>query len=126
MRLENYITHGEYLDTIKLAYKIKKEYGINDYYMFKKMCMIVAYRTYKIPSAYCSYNRFLGECLGHISLGNKIDCVYGLNNRKLDNHNKRMFFGVPIAYIYDFNVLELDKYLAKYLTKPTSLEVWEE
>ena len=29
MRLENYITHGEYLDTIELAYRVKKIYGIN-------------------------------------------------------------------------------------------------
>ena len=40
MRLENYITHGEYLDTINLAYRVKKKYGINAYFLFKKMCML--------------------------------------------------------------------------------------
>jgi len=126
MRLENYITHEEYLDTIDLAYKIKKTYGINDYYMFKKMCMIVAYSNYQHIAPYGLYNNFLNKCSYIISLGLKIDCVYGLNKRKRDKHNIRYFFGVPIAYIYDFNVLELDKHLTNpknvKLKKP--LETW--
>lgn len=116
MRLENYITHGEYLDTIELAYKIKKAYGINDYYTFKKMCMIVAYIQGKRP--YCSYDNFLNKCLHTISLGLKIDCTCGLNKRKRNNRHTRRFFGVPIAYIYDFNVLELDE----YLTNPKNIK----
>ena len=36
------MTHGEYLDTIELAYRVKKTYGINAYFLFKKMCMIAA------------------------------------------------------------------------------------
>lgn len=116
MRLENYITHEEYLDTIELAYGVKKTYGINDYYMFKKMCMIVAYIQGKGP--YCSYGNFLNKCLHTISLGLKIDCTFGLNKRKRNNHHTRRFFGVPIAYIYDFNVLELDE----YLTNPKNIK----
>ena len=117
MRLENYITHGEYLDTIELAHKIKKTYGINDYYMFKKMCMIVAYIQGK-GQPYRSYRHFLNECLHIISLELKIDYAYRLNKRKRNNHYTRRFFGVPIAYIYDFNVLELDE----YLTNPKNIK----
>lgn len=32
MRLENYMTHGEYINTIELAYRVKKIYGINAYF----------------------------------------------------------------------------------------------
>ena len=93
------------------------------------MCMIVAYRNYKCPDAYYyPYSNFLGECLYIFSLELRIDCVYGLNKRKRDNHDTRVFFGVPIEYIYDFNVLELDEYLTKpkdvILKKP--LEAWGE
>ena len=113
MKLENYITHGEYLDTIELAYKIKRDFGINDYYMFKKMCMIVAYNSHKHPYEYPSYGYFLGECFSVFSLKLRIECTCGLNNKKRHNHNTTLFFGVPIAYIYDKNILELDEYLTK-------------
>jgi hypothetical protein len=45
MRLENYITHGEYLNTIELAYKVKKIYGINKNFQLKKSFMLAAFKA---------------------------------------------------------------------------------
>lgn len=128
MRLENYITHGEYLDTIELAYKVKKIYGINYYYMFKKMCMIAARKAGTIETdgqyaVYINYSVFLSQCSDHIFRMRNMDSLFNIR-MKYTTHDT--FFGIPVAYIYDFNVLELDEYLTKpknvKLKKP--LETW--
>ena len=108
MRLENYITHGEYLDTIELAYKVKKIYGINAYFLFKKMCMIAACKAGTVETdggftSYITYNMFLSKCSHHIFHMLAIDTLF--NIRKKYEINEK-FFGVPVAYIYDFNILE--------------------
>ena len=118
MRLENYITHGEYLDTIELAYKVKKKYGINAYFLFKKMCMIAACKagtveTDRCFTAYITYNTFLSMCSYHISHMVSIDTLFNINLKRKINET---FFGVPVKYIYNFNVLELDE----FLTNPTN------
>ena len=112
MRLENYITHGEYLDTIKLAYKVKKIYGINAYFLFKKMCMVAACKAG--TSIYIDYSAFLSLCSHHIFYMLDIGTLFNIK-AKYTNHEN--FFGIPVAYIYNFNVLELDK----ILTKPTNI-----
>lgn len=121
MRLENYITHGEYLDTIELAYKVKKIYGINAYFLFKKICMIAACKAG--TSIYIDYSTFLSNCSDHIFHMRSLDSLF---NMKYMYTSHGSFLGVPVAYIYDFNVLELDEYLTKpknvKLKKP--LEAW--
>jgi hypothetical protein len=129
MRLENYITHGEYLDTIELAYRVKKIYGINTYFLFKKMCMIAACKAGTVETdggftSYITYNMFLSKCSHHIF--HMLDIGTLFNIRKKYEINEK-FFGVPVAYIYDFNILELDE----FLTKPSGikmkrpLEAWD-
>ena len=115
MRLENYITHGEYLDTIELAYKVKKIYGINAYFLFKKICMIAACKT-GTSIYYIDYNTFLSKCSDHIFHMRSLDSLF---NMKYMYANHGSFFGIPAAYIYDFNVLELDE----YLTKPKNVKL---
>jgi hypothetical protein len=130
MRLENYITHGEYLDTIELAYKVKKIYGINAYFLFKKMCMIAACKAGKTMDAnanisYITYNMFLCKCSYHIFHMLDIGTLFNIKEKY---ETSKDFFGVPTAYIYDFNVLELDEFLTRpinvKLKKP--LETWGE
>ena len=119
MRLENYITHGEYLDTIELAYKVKKKYGINAYFLFKKMCMIAACKAGTVKTdgcftSYITYNTFLSICSHHIFyMKLSIDTLFNIN---LKYNINETFFGVPVKYIYNFNVLELDE----FLTNPTN------
>ena len=129
MRLENYITHGEYLDTIELAYKVKKIYGINAYFLFKKMCMIAACKAGTVETdggftSYITYNMFLSQCSHHIFHMLDIGTLFNIRKKYEIGED---FFGVPTAYIYDFNVLELDE----FLTKPSGikmkrpLEAWD-
>ena len=129
MRLENYITHGEYLDTIELAYKVKKIYGINAYFLFKKICMVAACKAGTVETdgqftTYITYNMFLSRCSHHIF--HMLDICTLFNIRKKYEIGED-FFGIPTAYIYDFNVLELDE----FLTKPSGikmkrpLEAWD-
>lgn len=129
MRLENYITHGEYLDTIELAYKVKKIYGIKAYFLFKKMCMIAACKAGTVETdggftSYITYNMFLSKCSHHIFHMLDIGTLFNIRKKYEIGEN---FFGVPTAYIYDFNVLELDE----FLTKPSGikmkrpLEAWD-
>ena len=129
MRLENYITHGESLDTIELAYKVKKIYGINAYFLFKKMCMVAACKAGTVETdggftSYITYNMFLSKCSHHIFHMLSIDALFNIKYKYEIGEN---FFGVPTAYIYDFNVLELDE----FLTKPSGikmkrpLEIWD-
>jgi hypothetical protein len=121
MRLENYITHGEYLDTIELAYKVKKIYGINAYFLFKKMCMIAACKAGTIETdgqftVYINYSIFLSQCSHHIFHMLDIGTLFNIRKKYEIGED---FFGVPTAYIYDFNVLELDE----YLTKPKNVKL---
>jgi hypothetical protein len=129
MRLENYITHGEYLDTIELAYRVKKIYGINTYFLFKKMCMIAACKAGTVETdggftSYITYNMFLSKCSHHIFHMLDIGTLFNIRKKYEIGEN---FFGVPTAYIYDFNVLELDE----FLTRPSGikmkrpLEAWD-
>ena len=129
MRLENYITHGEYLDTIELAYRVKKIYGINTYFLFKKMCMIAACKAGTVETdggftSYITYDMFLSKCSHHIFHMLAIDTLFNIREKYEINEK---FFGVPVAYIYDFNILELDE----FLTKPSGikmkrpLEAWD-
>ena len=128
MRLENYITHGEYLNTIELAYRVKKIYGINAYFLFKKMCMVAAYKagTVEIYGSftYITYNTFLSKCSHHIFHMLSIDTLFNIRKKYEIGED---FFGIPTAYIYDFNVLELDE----FLTKPSGIkmkrpsEIWD-
>ena len=129
MRLENYITHGEYLDTIELAYKVKKIYGINAYFLFKKICMVAACKAGTVETdggftSYITYNMFLSKCSHHIFHMLDIGTLFNIRKKYEIGEN---FFGVPTAYIYDFNVLELDE----FLTKPSGikmkrpLEAWD-
>lgn len=107
MRLENYITHGEYLDTIELAYKVKK------------ICMVAARKAGTIETfglgVYIDYSIFLSQCSDHIFHMRSMDSLFNIR-RKYTNHET--FFGIPVKYIYDFNVLELDE----FLTKPTNIK----
>jgi hypothetical protein len=121
MRLENYITHGEYLDTIELAYKVKKIYGIKAYFLFKKMCMIAACKAGTVETdggftSYITYNMFLSKCSHHIFHMLDIGTLF---NIRMKYEIDEKFFGVPVAYIYDFNILELDE----FLTKPGSIKM---
>lgn len=129
MRLENYITHGEYINTIELAYRVKKIYGINAYFLFKKMCMVAACKAGTVETdggftSYITYNMFLSKCSHHIFHMLSIDALFNIKYKYKIGEN---FFGVPTAYIYDFNVLELDE----FLTKPSGikmkrpLEAWD-
>ena len=129
MRLENYITHGEYLDTIELAYRVKKIYGIKAYFLFKKMCMIAACKARTIDTnshfeTYITYNMFLSKCSHHIFHMLDIGTLFNIRKKYEIGDD---FFGIPTAYIYDFNVLELDE----FLTKPSGikmkrpLEIWD-
>lgn len=113
MRLENYMTHGEYINTIELAYRVKKIYGINAYFLFKKMCMVAACKAG--TTIYIAYDTFLSTCSHHIFHMLSIDILFNIR-RKYEKGED--FFGVPAAYIYDFNVLELDE----FLTKPSSIK----
>lgn len=121
MRLENYITHGEYLDTIELAYKVKKIYGINAYFLFKKICMVAACKAGTIETAggftvYIGYSIFLSRCSHHIFHMLDIGTLFNIRKKyEMDAD----FFGIPVKYIYDFNVLELDE----FLTKPTNIKL---
>lgn len=121
MRLENYITHGEYIDTIELAYRVKKIYGIKAYFLFKKMCMIAACKAGTIETvdrfvSYITYDTFLSQCSHHIFHMLAIGTLFNIR-RKYEINEK--FFGVPVAYIYHFNVLELDE----FLTKPINIKL---
>lgn len=121
MRLENYITHGEYLDTIELAYKVKKIYGINAYFLFKKICMVAACKAGTVETdggftSYITYNMFLSKCSHHIFHMLDIGTLFNIRKRYEIGEN---FFGVPTAYIYDFNVLELDE----FLTRPSGIKM---
>lgn len=121
MRLENYITHGEYLDTIELAYKVKKIYGINAYFLFKKICMVAACKAGTVETdggftSYITYNMFLSKCSHHIFHMLDIGTLFNIRKKYEIGEN---FFGVPTAYIYDFNVLELDE----FLTKPSGIKM---
>lgn len=129
MRLENYITHGEYINTIELAYRVKKIYGINAYFLFKKMCMVAACKAGTVETdggftSYITYNMFLSKCSHNIFHMLDIGTLFSIR-KKYEIGEK--FFGVPAAYIYDFNVLELDE----FLTKPSGikmkrpLEIWD-
>ena len=129
MKLENYITHGEYLDTIELAYKVKKIYGINAYFLFKKICMVAACKagttdTNNHFTTYITYSIFLCKCSDHIFHMRNMDSLFNIRMKYEIGDD---FFGVPVAYIYDFNVLELDE----FLTKPSGikmkrpLEAWD-
>jgi hypothetical protein len=118
MRLENYITHGEYLDTIELAYRVKKIYGINTYFLFKKMCMVAACKAGTVETdggftSYITYNMFLSKCSHHIFHMLDIGTLF---NIRMKYEISEKFFGVPVKYIYNFNVLELDE----FLTNPTN------
>ena len=120
MRLENYMTHGEYLDTIELAYRVKKIYGIKAYFLFKKMCMIAACKTRTIDTnshfeTYIAYNMFLSKCSHHIFHMLDIGTLFNIRKKYEIGDD---FFGIPTAYIYDFNVLELDE----FLTKPSGIK----
>lgn len=113
MRLENYMTHGEYINTIELAYRVKKIYGINAYFLFKKMCMVAAckagtVKTDGIFTTYITYNTFLSQCSYHIFHMLSIDALFNIKYRYKFHEN---FFGIPAKYIFDFNVLELDEFL---------------
>ena len=113
MRLENYMTHGEYINTIELAYRVKKIYGINAYFLFKKMCMVAAckadtVKTDGIFTTYITYNTFLSKCSHHIFHMLSIDILFNIKYRYKFHEN---FFGIPAKYIFDFNVLELDEFL---------------
>lgn len=113
MRLENYMTHGEYINTIELAYRVKKIYGINAYFLFKKMCMVAAckagtVKTDGIFTTYITYNTFLSICSHHIFHMLSIDILFNIKYRYKFHEN---FFGIPAKYIFDFNVLELDEFL---------------
>lgn len=113
MRLENYMTHGEYINTIELAYRVKKIYGINAYFLFKKMCMVAAckagtVKTDGIFTTYITYNTFLSKCSHHIFHMLSIDTLFNIKYRYKFHEN---FFGIPAKYIFDFNVLELDEFL---------------
>jgi len=114
MRLENYITHGEYLDTIELAYKVKNIYGINTYFLFKKICMVAACKAG--TEAYITYNMFLSKCSHHIFHMRSMDTLF---NIRIKYARHETLFGIPVTYIYDFNVLELDE----FLTKPTNIKL---
>lgn len=128
MRLENYMTHGEYINTIELAYRVKKIYGINAYFLFKKMCMVAAYKAGTVETdgsfTYITYNTFLSKCSHHIFHMLSIDTLFNIRKKYEIGED---FFGIPTAYIYDFNVLELDE----FLTKPSGikmkrpLEAWD-
>ena len=116
MRLENYITHGEYIDTIELAYKVKKIYGINAYFLFKKMCMVAACKAGTIDTdgqiaIYIDYSIFLSKCLSHIFHMRSMDSLFDI---RMKYTRDETFFGIPVKYIYDFNVLELDVFLTKH------------
>ena len=132
MRLENYVTHGEYLDTINLAYRVKERYGINAYFLFKKICMVAACKAGTLETeegvftSYITYNMFLSKCSHHIFHMLSIDTLFNIN---LKHNINEKFFGVPVKYIHNFNVLELDE----FLTNPTNfigvklkkaLEIW--
>lgn len=113
MRLKNYMTHGEYINTIELAYRVKKIYGINAYFLFKKMCMVAAckagtVKTDGIFTTYITYNTFLSKCSHHIFHMLSIDILFNIKYRYKFHEN---FFGIPAKYIFDFNVLELDEFL---------------
>lgn len=129
MRLENYITHGEYLDTIELAYKVKKIYGIKAYFLFKKMCMIAACKAGTVETdggftSYITYNMFLCKCSHHIFHMLDIGTLFNIRKKYEIGED---FFGIPTAYIYDFNVLELDEFLAKPsgIKMKRPLEAWD-
>lgn len=115
------MTHGEYLDTIELAYRVKKTYGINAYFLFKKMCMIAACKAGTTETdgqftVYITYNTFLSKCSHHIFHMLDIGTLFNIRKKYEIGED---FFGVPTAYIYDFNVLELDE----YLTKPDGIKM---
>lgn len=116
MKLENYINQGQYKDTVKLAYEIKHKYGINEYYIFKKMCMIAASQIKKDPFRFVSYDAFLSQCFHQIYTGKKITTVYRLDQKKHWD-DAAFFFGLPVTYIFDLNTLKLDE----MLTKPKTL-----
>ena len=129
MRLENYITHGEYINTIELAYRVKKIYGINAYFLFKKMCMVAVCKAGTVETdggftSYITYNMFLSKCSHHIFHMLSIDALFNIKYKYKIHEN---FFGIPAKYIYDFNVLELDEFLTKpsgiKMKKP--LEAWD-
>lgn len=117
MRLENYITHGEYIDTINLAYKVKKIYGINAYFLFKKMCMVAACKAGTIDTTdgqlaiYIDYSIFLSKCLEHIFHMRSMDSLFDI---RMKYTRDETFFGIQVKYIYDFNVLELDEFLTRH------------
>ena len=130
MRLENYMTHGEYLDTIELAYRVKKIYGIKAYFLFKKMCMVAAYKAGTVKTdwsiTYITYNTFLSICSHHIFHMLSIDALFNIKYKYKFHEN---FFGMPAKYIFDFNVLELDEFLTnpictKLKKKPFNLAIY--
>ena len=131
MRLENYMTHGEYINTIELAYRVKKIYGINAYFLFKKMCMVAAYKAGTVKTdwsiTYITYNTFLSICSHHIFHMLSIDILFNIKYRYKFHEN---FFGIPAKYIFDFNVLELDEFLTNPIytklkkKKPLNLAVY--
>ena len=75
-------------------------------------------------TSYITYNMFLSKCSHHIFHMLDIGTLFNIRKKYEIGEN---FFGVPTAYIYDFNVLELDE----FLTKPSGikmkrpLEIWD-
>ena len=68
-------------------------------------------------AVYINYSTFLSQCSNHIFHMRSMDTLFNL--RMKYTIYDTTFFGIPVKYIYDFNVLELDE----FLTNPTNIKL---
>ena len=67
-------------------------------------------------TSYITYNMFLSKCSHHIFHMLDIGTLFNIRKKYEMGWD---FFGVPTAYIYHFNVLQLDE----FLTKPSGIKM---
>lgn len=133
--LKDVLSPLEWRRTMLVLKMTKTIFGQDDYYLFKKMVMVVGF--IHGLDGFLNYQEFINLALNlikrcHMSPINTVhfkdrkmtDFFFGVRKKYEIGEN---FFGVPTAYIYDFNVLELDE----FLTKPSGikmkrpLEAWD-
>lgn len=100
--LKDILTPFEWRTTMQILKMTKTVFGQDDYYLFKKMVMVVGF-IHGLDS-YITYQEFIDEALSLIKYGNVSPInTFGFKNRRMSDS----FFGVSKKFICESSLNEV-------------------
>lgn len=111
MKFDNYITESEKKRTIKVLHEIRKKYGIDAYFLFKKMFTIVM--IIKGRAGWLKYEYFLERNERYMRTNYPLDNILMGNCASKDSSS---FFGINGKVLHESTLTEIERMMIdKYL-----------